>query len=115
MEDDVSPQQAPMERGQDEHDFEHDVTDVITAEAGNLFSKHARVLVYLNSTLLVSLVFFTGIYYQRFNDLERRVDRMASFDVVTNRLEELSRKVDRLQALLDRKFYGSKAEREDEQ
>lgn len=99
---------APDFRDNDE-EARHDVEDIIKEEAGSLFSRHARVLVYMNTTALLAGAVWLGIYIQRFSEIERRqsetetrISRITSVERLDAQITALTSEVNRLRDRLDR-------------
>ena len=65
-------------------------------------SKGYTALAWANISLLLTVLFFSGMFYQRVLDLEARVTRMQSTEVLTAQIEDLRSEVTRLRDRLDR-------------
>src|SRR5262249_36563257 len=89
--------------------LEQDIEDMIHGEADSLFSRHARVLVYINTSALLVGAVWLGIYIQRFSDVERRqadldarYQRVAIVEKLDAQIAALTAEVNRLRDRLER-------------
>jgi hypothetical protein len=65
-------------------------------------NKGFTALVWANTGLLVSVLFFSGMFYQRVADVEQRVKTMASTEVLVGQIQDLRAEVQRLRDRLDK-------------
>lgn len=79
-----------------------DTRDVVDAEVSNALGGHARILVYINSAMLLPIIFWAGVSWQRLNDIDGRVSRLASLDAISEKVSSVGSKVDRLEQRLDK-------------
>lgn len=93
--------EVPETEGRNEG-VREDVRDMVEVEAGSLFSRHARVFVYINTATLVAIVFGAGVWYQRFIALETKVAAMQDLSAMAMQITYLSQQVTRLQDQIDR-------------
>ena len=103
--------QAAMESAQIDGNkgVERDIEDMIQGEAGSLFTRHARVLVYINTSALLAGAVWLGIYIQRFSEVERRqadldarIQRVANVEKLDAQIVVLTLEVNRLRDRLER-------------
>ena len=59
-------------------------------------------LAWANCALLISVLFFSGMFYQRVVELEVRVSRIQSTDLLGSQISDLRSEVSRLRDRLDK-------------
>lgn len=64
--------------------------------------KRPHPLVYINSVVLLPLIFSAGVLYQRFNELEARVNQLRAVDTVTVKVDNLQTQIDGLNGIITR-------------